>query len=179
MRLFIEIPLPEEVRESVFQLQKSLHILPAKINWVAKKNMHITLKFLGEVSEEQKNLAEKELAKIRFSKFTVTLSNIGVFPNYDRARVIWIGLNPEEKVISLQRQIDEQLLSFFPKDQTFEAHLTIGRVKLVKKKEEVQAILRETKAEKKNFAVDSFKLMKSELTKSGPIYEELKTFYSA
>lgn len=171
MRLFLAIDLPKEIKDYLFELEKK--VKEAKITWVSKKNLHLTIKFLGEVN--QKDLPKlKEQIKIIHPKLRVKLSEIGFFPDSKDPRVIWLAIEPEEEVIHLQQKIDAQLLTLFPGEQKFQAHLTLGRIKSIRRKEDFFNSILSIHLEQKSFEISSFQLMKSELTKLGPIYETLE-----
>ncbi|MBI2208339.1 RNA 2',3'-cyclic phosphodiesterase [Candidatus Woesearchaeota archaeon] len=176
MRLFIAFDVPDDVKEYMARIQGIIGDNLAEIRWVKKEQMHLTLKFLGEVQPNAADKIKDELRKIRFDSFTVYLNSIGVFPNENYIRVVWVGLEPEDKIIGLQRSIDENLKEFFKKEKDFKAHITLGRVKYVKNKEQFLSKLKGIKVEKKNFRVDKFKLMKSTLTMQGPLYEAVEEF---
>ena len=176
MRLFVGIFLPKEVLDYLYEVQNILKkSLPAKIIWVHKKILHLSLKFLGEVNENRINEIKEKLNKIKFKSFKVKLDKVGVFPNENYIRVIWVGLNPKGKVIELQQKIDSELLDLFPKDQRFSAHMTFGRVKFIKDKEEFKKNLK-IEINEKEFKVNEFCLVKSTLSKDGPKYEILEKF---
>ena len=127
----------------------------------------------------QPNTADKikdELRKIRFDPFMVYLNSIGVFPNENCIRVVWIGLEPEDKVIALQGSIDEKLKELFKKEKDFKAHITLGRVKYAESEKEFFGKLKGIKVERKKFIVDKFRLMKSTLMAHGPVYEAVEEF---
>ena len=118
MRLFIGIFLPYEILDYLYELQNKLKKnLPGKISCVAKKNLHVTMRFIGETSENNLVLIKEKLNKIKFKSFRAKLDKIGVFPNENYIRVIWVGLKPAGKVIGLQQKIDSELLELFSKDQ--------------------------------------------------------------
>ena len=176
MRLFIGIFLPEEILDYLYEVQNKLKkSLPAKITWVTKKVLHINLKFIGEVNESNLSLIKERLNKIKFKPFKVKLDKIGVFPNENYIRVIWIGFKQERRIIELQQKIDAELLDLFPKDQRFSAHLTFGRVKFIKDKEEFRKNIK-LEIKDKEIQVNEFCLVKSELSKDGPKYEILERF---
>lgn len=171
MRIFLAIDLPKEVKEYIYNIQPK--IKDAKITWVSKKNLHLTLKFFGEVNESQLKLIKDEI-KIRTNGFSITLDELGFFPDERNPRVIWVGLHPEDKIIRLQQQIDELFLSDFPSDQKFQSHITIGRIKSIRRKEDFLKSLKLIQIKPMEFKINSLKLMKSELTKLGPAYETLE-----
>lgn len=175
MRIFIGIFLPKEILDYLYEVENKLKKeLPAKINWVAKKNLHFNLKFLGQVDEKNINSIKERLDRIRFSSFKINLDKIGIFPNRTFIRVIWVDLKSKE-LGDLQKLIDYELLDLFPKEQDFVSHLTLGRVKSIQDKEKFKKELN-VNIEKKEFEINEFCLVKSELHKEGPNYEVLERF---
>jgi 2'-5' RNA ligase len=175
MRTFIAIFLPKEIFDYLDEVQNKLRKqLPAKINWASKSSLHFTLKFLGNVDEKNINAINERLNRIKFKSFKINLDKIGVFPNEDFIRVIWVGLKAKE-LFDLQKLIDYELLDLFSKDQNFISHLTLGRVKNIKDKEKFKKNLK-IEIEEKKFEVNEFCLVKSELHKEGPKYEILERF---
>jgi len=176
MRVFIAIELPKEIRDYLYDLQRKISGNEAKINWVNKKNLHLTLKFVGEISEKLLNKIKEILRTIKIKPFKVKLSEMGFFPDEKNIKLIWVGIKPGEKVIELQREIDESLLELFSRDQRFLSHLTLGRVRFVKKKDEFIKKLNMISVEEMSFEISEFKLIKSKLTKDGPIYEIIEKY---
>lgn len=174
MRCFISVDLNEDIKDYLFELQKRIKY--AKIKWVAKKNLHLTIKFLGGLNKDKLNFVKEKLNGIKFNKFKVKLNNIGVFPDEKFIRIVWIGLNPEDKLKKLQQEVDGELLEMFPDEQKFISHLTLGRVKIIKDKKKFIESLKDIKVEKKEFEINSFNLMKSVLSKDGPRYEILEVY---
>ncbi len=169
MRCFIAIELENDYFKSLQDKIKD------NIKGTFPKAFHLTLKFLGEVEE---NKIKESLKNIKFEAFKISTSNIGVFPNENYIRVVWIGLKPENKIIELQREIDNKLKKVFRKDKRFHPHLTLARVKFIKDKNKFKELLKDIKVEKLEFNVDNFKLIKSTLTRDGPIYECIESFKS-
>ena len=104
------------------------------------------------------------------------MNKIGVFPNEDYIRVIWIGLKDSQKVIELQQKIDKQLYGMFKMDKKFHPHITIARVKFITNKEGLIKNLKAIKIKEIGFEVDKFQLVKSILTQQGPIYKVLEEY---
>src|SRR3989344_3979289 len=198
MRVFIALDLNEEIRNYLFEVENELKkILKAKIKWVDKSKIHVTLKFIGEIKEEKINEIKERLRKINFEKIILELNEIGFFPNKNKPRVIWVGLKDEKKVIELQKKIDENLIDLFSSEQKFSAHLTLGRIKLLKEKfpEEIfngkkkyiemsllEKASRENLKQEKNyiknktFEVKSFSLVESMLSKDGARYKIIEGY---
>jgi len=165
-----------EITDYLFNLEQELKKqLDAKIKWVAKKNLHLTLKFLGEISEKQLEQVKKHLSAVKFRSFELSLNKIDFFPKQQssfskqKPRILWINLHPPEKIIKLQQLIDQETLFIPSKTQQFKAHLTLGRIKLIKKQETLKTI-QSLQLEKKPFTISEFQFLKSTLTKDGPQY---------
>ncbi len=172
MRVFIAVDIPEDVIEELKKAQKYLK----EDNLKPVKDFHLTLKFLGEIPEPNVENVKDLLKQIKFKPFKAQLTSIGVFPNPNYVRIVWVGISPEN-FISLQRDVDNSLEKIgFKKDKRFHPHLTLARVNFVKDKEGFKRILEDIKVEKKEFKVNEFKLIKSTLTREGPIYEDLEVF---
>ena len=137
MRCFIGIELPQQIKEDLSELQKQIGNEFAKIKWVEKKNLHMTLKFLGEVDEDLLKLTETALKNVKFRKFTTNIDNIGWYPNDNKINVIWVGLKPEKELLNLHGEVELKLGNLFEKDERFSVHLTLGRVKHIKNKEKL------------------------------------------
>jgi len=174
MRLFIAIDF-EELKEYFTELQNNL--LKENVKLTLTKTYHSTLKFLGEVQETNIEKIKEQLKKIKLEEFEVNLDDIGVFPNENYIRVVWVGINPKEKIIELQKNIEDSLKEFdFKKDFRFHPHITLARVKFVKDKPNFIASLKKIKIDRKKYMVKIFKLIKSTLTPEGPVYEDLEIF---
>jgi 2'-5' RNA ligase len=172
MRCFIAINLPKEVKEKIDKIIKKL---PEKgIKKVASKNLHLTLKFLGETNLIEE--VEDKLDEIKFERFVVKLKRIGCFPNKNFIKVVWIGVEEGgEEVKELQRKIDDKLADLFKKEKNFEPHLTIARIKFLKDKNKFYEELEKIQFEA-SFEIESFELMKSILQREGPIYKIVRSF---
>lgn len=177
MRLFAALEIGDNVKDYVYDLQKKINNPKlAKIKWIFKKSLHVTLKFLGEVPEDKIEDIKQALKEVKFDKFELKTTKLGFFPDERKPRVIWLGLEPEQKIIELQQKIDEALLTVFPTNQEFRAHLTLGRVKLIKKKQEFVDMLQKMETEELSFEVDGFKLMQSKLKREGSVYTTIEEF---
>ncbi|HCJ66119.1 MAG TPA: RNA 2',3'-cyclic phosphodiesterase [Elusimicrobia bacterium] len=180
MRLFIAVNLDEELKKKILPLQEELKKTGADVKWVAVENLHLTLKFLGEVSEEKATQIEPVIVPILacFPSFEMKLSGFGVFPNFNYPRVIWLGIEEGgEELKGLSEKIEDSLVSlgFDKEERPFTAHLTLGRVRSAKNKNQLISIIEE----KKNIEIGKQKvgkiyLMQSILKPTGPIYLSLK-----
>ncbi|MBW3001704.1 RNA 2',3'-cyclic phosphodiesterase [Candidatus Woesearchaeota archaeon] len=173
MRLFIAFDVSEEAKNYLSDLQKQLPE-DSKLNLV--KQFHQTLKFLGDVDEDKIDKIKAALTNVSFTKFTAKTNGLGVFPDEKMIRVVWVGLVPKDAITGLQQEIETALLDMFPKDTRFHPHLTLARVKSVKDKKDFIEKLNKLTIKEINFPVSSFKLIKSELTPEGPVYEDIAEF---
>ena len=176
MRGFIAIDLPEDIKDYLYNVEQDIGSGDAKIKWVAKKNLHLTLKFLGNVDDNLMGEIKDRIREIRYNKFDLSLENFGWFPDVNNARVLWIDIKDKKKLIGLQQRVDSQLLDIFKDEQKFSPHLTIGRVKMVKDKISFMKKLGSVKIKEMSFNVNRFVLMSSKLTKDGPRYNVEEEF---
>lgn len=171
MRCFISIDIPEEVRREVKRIQEKLPDFSGKKT--ESENLHLTLKFLGEIDEEKIEKVKKELKKVKLNKFEAEVKHAGFFDN-KKYGVIWLYLSDCENI---QKAVDGQLEDLFQPENRFMSHLTIARVKKkLEDKKEFLEQLNKIKIEKMNFVVDKFKLKKSTLTSKGPVYETIEEY---
>ncbi len=169
MRLFIAIEFEKDFFENI---QKKIDPDPLKAKFT--DSYHLTLKFLGEVDDNKVDEIRGKLSKIGFESFTVGVDDIGFFPNKYYVKVIWVGLKDNDKLGELQRKVEESLSDIFERERRkFKPHITLARVKFVKDKESFEKNIGDIEIGNKEFEVNSFKLIKSTLTESGPIYEDI------
>jgi len=177
IRGFIAIEIDETSK--IIDFNNEIKKTEANIKLVESNNMHLTLKFLGDINEESiEKIEEKIKESVEGIKpFNIELIGTGVFPNKNYIKVIWIGIEKGEKLITIAQKIDERLvnLGFKKEKRKFSPHLTIGRVKSAKdKKKIIQIVEKYNNILFSENIVDTIKLIKSELTPEGPIYSTLK-----
>ncbi|MDP2927354.1 MAG: RNA 2',3'-cyclic phosphodiesterase [Candidatus Omnitrophota bacterium] len=134
MRAFIAIELPLDIKNALVKIQDKLKTTLPKISWVKPANLHLSLKFLGEISLKQLKETQQIIAEIikTSSPFEIKLETLGVFPNCRAARIIWIGTNqPPRQLKQLVDQLETKLLKIgLPEEQhPFRAHITLSRIK--------------------------------------------------
>ncbi|UCD13881.1 MAG: RNA 2',3'-cyclic phosphodiesterase [Thermoplasmatales archaeon] len=176
-RGFIAVDI--DAKPVIVQFLKDITSSNADVKLVEPQNIHVTLKFLGDVQDDKIDQIEQIMKDSveEVKPFTVKLIGTGVFPNKNYIRVVWIGIQDAENIVTISGNINEKLsqIGFKKEKRGFSAHLTVGRVKTAKNKE----VLLKTIEKYRNFEfsiqeVNSIKLKKSELTPKGPIYTTLK-----
>lgn len=178
MRLFIALPLPQEIVQFLGNIVADFRQKPGKVKWVNPKNIHLTLKFLGEtdngkveaISRSIKNTAGKH------PSINNIIDKIGGFPNLRRPKVIWAGLTDNiDKLEDLASDIDSEMteLGFEKETRKFKSHLTLGRVKDNRDMSDLAKYLESYQIQPMAVLFDKIVLFKSTLTPAGPIYERM------
>ena len=182
LRAFIAVELPLEIRQNVQRATSSLRRDTGPlIRWVALENMHLTLKFLGDIPSENVEVLTQltDAQADSFNSFDIHLSGIGAFPGPKRPRVIYIGIQAPAELEEFQRQVESatRRLGYKPEERAFAPHLTIGRVRQHVSADEQQKIsraLEESTIDSLGTArVNSVHLYKSDLKPAGPLYTKL------
>ena len=176
LRTFISIDIDEPtVVNELTKLQGELKSADPAIKLVEPQNIHLTLRFLGEIDVGLVEGVKDVLNKVKFKPFEMELGGVGCFPNMNRPRVIWVGLlKGVEEVRRLHEDIERGLrgLGFRPDPKGFEPHITIARVKRLNR-ELVNKLMEVRDLVFGKILVKAIKLKKSTLTPRGPIYESL------
>ncbi|MFA6888627.1 MAG: RNA 2',3'-cyclic phosphodiesterase [Candidatus Woesearchaeota archaeon] len=172
MRCFIAVEIPEEIQKKFNPLYEELKLKHLKA--INPKDLHITLKFLDEVSEKTAVRVQQELQTISFKPFSVSLKGIECFPNRRNPKVLWVGCD-SPGLKSLSQQINELLKKEFKKED-FTAHLTIARIK---EKVDLKGFIEKYNSlDFGTFICKSFEVKQSVLLLTGPEYSNLKKFHA-
>lgn len=187
IRTFIAFNLPDEIKNTIFPFY-SLLISPSYkyIKWVEEKNLHITIKFLGNTNIDHLDQIRQIISHIKNNfVFEFILNSFGMFPSEYQPKVLWVSFSGNTEtnnyLPSFQQQLENELagLGFTQEKRKFLPHLTIARIKHLNKEDKIsfqQAILKNfikefQKAEKKSFIIPKITLFKSTLTPKGSIYD--------
>jgi RNA 2',3'-cyclic 3'-phosphodiesterase len=177
VRTFVCLELPEPILAQAEALQGRLAGLGAKIRWVNPSNLHLTLRFLGEISRSQVETvcSAVRCAAARVDAFSIRLSGTGCFPSPRRPKAFWIGVAGASDLLRLFEAIEEELFSAgFPREaRPFSPHLTLGRVRVDRTSARLEEALAAAEFDAAPFLVTEVTVMKSELRKSGAIYTAL------
>lgn len=175
IRAFIAIEIPPEAKNFLADLLKELTKTDADVKWIDPDKIHLTLKFLGNITKEQTNkiqeILENELKE--FGSFKIRIKSIGTFPKLEYPRVIWVGATGEEIMKPIAKLIDDKVnkLGFPLEKRSFKAHLTLGRVRSEKNKDKLITAIKKLEVfEGPEFMVNSISLFQSTLTANGSHY---------
>lgn len=184
-RAFVAVPIPDAVAVFLQQVQARLHFPGRNIRWVATENIHLTLKFLGDIdpSRVPAVAAQMDAAAGMTPSFSLKAGGVGVFPNLRHARVLWVGLTGDlQRLKAIQATLESALesLGFGRESRDFHAHLTIGRTRQRIDAKKIGASLEPLKdAASDSFRVDRLVLFKSVLKPAGAEYTLLHTSHLA
>jgi 2'-5' RNA ligase len=176
-RGFIAIDIKATPQITTFE--KEIAKTGADVKLVEPGNIHITVKFLGDTDENHIDAIEQSMKEsvLAIKPFPITLKGTGVFPNQNYMKVLWIGITDEGNMKTIVHAIDEKLapLGFKKENRGFSPHLTVGRVKTARNKDQLLKVIENYKAVEFTIQkVQSITLKKSELTPKGPIYTTLR-----
>lgn len=170
IRCFAAIDLPDMLRKRLASKARELH--GAGIIPVSQENMHITLKFLGDVGPDKLSELDSKLHKIKCEPFDVKVKGVGAFPNMNYIRVVWAGCEGSG-LVSLAGKVNDSLFPAFSKEE-FAPHITIARIKV---RADTRSFFEKYVTNYfGSFTVDRFSLKRSTLGPMGPVYETITEF---
>ncbi len=179
IRSFISIHLPEFIRDSIAGYQSGLRKLGADIRWVRPENLHITLKFLGDIRVDQIDSVVHSMVRAAASEspFILRIGGAGYFPGERNPRIVWLSIDSETPVLtrladSLNRDLNT--LGFPSEKREFKSHLTIGRFRAPGNTDRIVRYTASNGFQSDPFRIDQLFLMRSDLKSSGAEYTVLK-----
>jgi 2'-5' RNA ligase len=185
IRSFIAIELPPEIKAELKRVQASLSSAGGNsIKWVEPGNVHLTLKFLGNVAEDRLPAVAQAMqdAAGRTPLIQLKLNGLGAFPNLKKVQVVWIGLSGQLELLqALVRALEENLegLGFPLEGRPFAPHLTLARVRdsaSLVEKQNLGRLIETTGLDcEMNIRIDSISLMRSQLMRAGAVYSCLQS----
>lgn len=179
IRTFLAFDIEDQtVIRKLTQVQGMLGNTRADLKLVKPQNIHLTIRFLGDIQQSMVDAIYEEMKQIVFSSFTVELAGLGAFPKLSYPRVIWAGIRKgADELTDVFRQLEPRLrgLRFKPDNKGFSPHLTIARVRTGRNKAMLAERIRELEnTEFGTVKADCLKLKQSDLTPRGPIYTTLR-----
>lgn len=182
IRTFIALEISNVIRKQITNIQKNLMNKGAEIRWIKNDNIHLTLRFLGEIEnkyhdkifEAMNNVAEDARS------LNLSLTGLGMFPDENHPTVIWVGIGGEvEELRQMAEKCDYYLteIGFEIKKRHFRPHITIGRIKKIANKNLFISELKDVEINQTVFKVDKLNVVKSDLKPTGAIYTNLHTVH--
>ena len=180
MRAFVAIDLPESLRQTLGNEQARFRTLCPDARWMRPEGIHLTLKFLGEISDQQVAHVKEALRRIGpFETFRVQAKGFGFFPDARRPRVFWVGVDAPPALAQLAASVEDTLrpLGFPSENRPFSPHLTLARFKIPRSQPRIQALLTEQgNTPLGAFDVSEFFLWESKLSPHGSEYRKIDRF---
>jgi len=180
MRAFIAIDLPESIRAELRRKQASFRSVCPEARWTQPQGIHLTLKFLGEISDRQVREVCEGLKKLaRIESFTIGLKGFGFFPDARRPRVFWAGVDAPPNLLQLAEQVEEAMakIGFAREERAFRPHLTLARFRVPQAQPALQALLsQQGEQDLGKFEVSEFFLFESKLSPQGAEYRKVERF---
>ncbi len=170
----------EEVKKNLTETQRLVAKTGADLKLVEPENIHMTVRFLGDITLNMADKVFEEMKKVEFTPFDVQIRGVGVFPSLSNPRVVWAGISKgADQLRNVFSQLEPRLqsLGFTPDPKGFSPHLTIARVRSATHKAELAEFIQ--KNAEFNFGTvkaEYLRLKRSELTPKGPIYSTLKEY---
>jgi 2'-5' RNA ligase len=179
IRSFMAFDLENDtVLNRLASVQKLLFQTGADLKLVAPQNIHITLRFLGDITPAMAEEIFGEMKKVQFAPFTVRINGVGAFPDLRYPRVVWAGIaEGAEQLKNVFSQLEPMLrgLGFAADPKGFSPHLTIARVRSGRNKEQLAEFINKNgKYDFGTINAECLRLKKSDLTPQGPVYSTLK-----
>ena len=180
MRAFVAIEVPGTVVDSLLEFQKHISATGADVKLVERENLHLNLKFLGEISEAQVSEVRSRLGKLSLKGGDVSVRGAGAFPSPGRARVVWAGLPREHEALlaPIAHEVIAALEGIGERDdRPFRAHITLGRVRSNRNLQALEELIRDnSEKEFGAFTISEIKLKSSVLSPGGPVYKDEGAF---
>lgn len=178
MRLFVALQLKDEVvRARLAEYEKELEKTGADIRLVAPQLFHITLKFIGEVPDNQVEKIAESLEQVKGKNFIVNFDRVGAFPSLRRINVVWAGSSRDSHELEKLGEEVNKITHGIGEDQTtFKPHVTLARVKSGRNIESLRQLLVSSTIQFGEVEFSEFQLKRSVLTPSGPVYSDVRVY---
>ena len=167
MRLFVALALPDSVAEGLVLLQNGV----PGARWSTREQLHLTLRFIGEVDGRDAQAIDDALASIRSPRFTLELKGVGEFGSRN-PRALWAGVRDGTPVEHLQRKVESavQRVGIAPEERRFSPHITLARLKGAPRDRIITFLASHALYASEPFAVNGFILYSSRLSANGSLY---------
>jgi 2'-5' RNA ligase len=183
MRLFVALEIPSAVRENLAELLEALRAVSPQTRWARPENLHVTLKFIGEVPETKLVAIRAALAQVRSAQpITLDFRGLGFFPSEKHPRVFWAGIEASPNLKTLAANIEKATETLgVPREQRpFSPHLTLARFDPPRLPDQLRAAIQENAGrEFGSVRTNQFHLIESKLKPSGAEYTTVESFQFA
>jgi 2'-5' RNA ligase len=175
MRLFIAIPLPQDVKQKLLDLQQPIN----GIRWQSQEQMHLTIKFVGEVDQATAGELRDELHTITHPHFAMTIAGIGYFPKGKQPKVLWAGIKENASLQELHKKVEHccDKNGIAPENRPYKPHVTIGRTKNTPKQAVTSYINQHEPFVLPDIQVSEFALYESKLHPDGARHHRFQTYF--
>lgn len=173
-RLFIAIDLPERIRDDI----TSTYMAIPGAKWIEDSQIHLTLRFIGEVDGETERRIDSALQSITSPPFSLSIKGVGHFPPRKEPRVLWVGVSDDQNLLKLQSKIERTLISIglAPEDRKFHPHITIARLNGSPHEKVALFLSGHSLFETEPFDISEFSLYSSTLRKEGALHIKEVTY---
>jgi 2'-5' RNA ligase len=174
-RLFVAVDLPETVKKSIKEICTGL----PDARWVDVQQLHLTLRFIGEVGEQLYQTIKNSLTEISEPPFSLTLQGVGCFPPKRPPRVLWVGIERNEPLMRLAEKTEHILVEktgLNPEQRKFSPHITIARFREPAPAKVADYLARHSSFRTSTFPVDELHLYSSTLTSAGAEHHREATY---
>jgi len=167
IRLFVALALPDDVAQGLLMLESGV----PGARWSTREQLHLTLRFIGDVEEGDARAIDETLSGISAPRFTLELKGVGVFGGKN-PRALWVGVAPNEALVHLQRKIESvmQRLGFPAEERKFTPHVTLARLRAAPTERVIDYVAGHSLYRSGPFETNAFILYSSRLTPNGSIY---------
>ncbi len=177
MRAFIAFSLPNEIRDRLVSIQDDFRSMVRRASWTRFDSMHLTLRFLSDISEDELRWLKGGLDNICKSEgpFPVKLGSVGVFPSGGLPRVLKVSLSGTDKVLNFQKRIEEmvQVIGIEGEIRAWIPHMTLARLKNIEKSTNFRRKIENYKSIGTEFKLQNVQLIESKLMPQGAVHNPL------
>lgn len=171
-RLFVAVPLPDPAIQQILALMGGI----SGARWQTRDQIHLTLRFVGEVDRHQAAEIDSALAAVRHPRFELALNGLGAFQRRGQHEVVWAGLAPQEPLKALHMKVDQAIVrtGLKPERRAYSPHITLARLK--RNSGPIGGFLEQPGARGDQFTVDAFCLYESRLSPEGAVYSTVERY---
>ena len=174
VRLFIGLTLPDHIKDQLVPMASGI----PEARWIDQQNLHLTLRFIGEVNEDVVEDIHNALSKLKFQSFTLQLNGVDCFRSRNKVRSVWAGITPLASLKALRGRVESILVNtgLPPETRKFKPHVTLARLKHTKVTSVIPYLEANAGFQTRQFQVEQLVLFQSHLGHGGATYVALATY---